>query len=112
MRVTAKLLMVGSHAHRPQQGQGESHLPRNSQVTPSMTITLVLVERSGCPIGVYISQAYVADITVSIVTNYREMKLVGDYWTQLASLEHHLHTHNKHQTTLNELVDLVDFTKY
>jgi hypothetical protein len=74
-----------------------------------MTITLVLGETSSCPIGVYTSQAYIADIMVS---NCRELKLVGDYLTQLASLEHHLHTANKHQTTLNELVDLVDFTKY
>ena len=42
----------------------------------------------------------------------REVKLVGDYLSLLASLDHHLHAANKHQTTLDELVDLVDFTKY
>ena len=55
---------------------------------------------------------YVADIVVSAVITSRELKLIGEYLTQLASLDHHLHTASKHQTTLDELVDLVDFTKY
>ncbi|XP_019850769.1 PREDICTED: cation channel sperm-associated protein 1-like isoform X2 [Amphimedon queenslandica] len=33
------------------------------------------------------------------------------YWQLIASLEHQLHTTHSHQKTLNELVDLVDFSK-
>ena len=41
----------------------------------------------------------------------RELELMGHYLTLLASLEHHLHTAQNHQRTLNELVDLVDLSK-
>ena len=41
----------------------------------------------------------------------RERELMGHYLMLLASLEHHLHAARNHQNTLNELVDLVDFSK-
>ena len=43
---------------------------------------------------------------------YRELELVGDYLILMASLDHHLYAANKHQRTLDDLVDLVDFSKY
>ena len=42
---------------------------------------------------------------------YRERELMGHYLVLLASLEHHCHIARNHQHTLDELIDLVDFTK-
>lgn len=47
----------------------------------------------------------------TIYGSCRERELMGHYLTLLASLEHHCHIARNHQHTLDELIDLVDFTK-
>ena len=41
----------------------------------------------------------------------REKELLGRYLQLLASLEHHSFTAQRHSRVLDELVDLVDFSK-
>ena len=48
--------------------------------------------------------------TTSAPSN-RERELMGRYLQLLASLEHHTFTAQRHSQVLDELVDLVDFSK-
>ena len=71
-----------------------------------------LSERYVHALSIHYHQSYYSIVTIQYYYYCRELKLVGEYLTELASLDHHLHAANKHQTTLNDLIDLVDFTKY
>ena len=50
-------------------------------------------------------------LSLSGVPLYRKRELMGRYLQLLASLEHHTFTAQRHSQVLDELVDLVDFSK-